>query len=82
MDCNYHSCFTKNTDGTNRIIAKGDMCLVPTNKCFWKDSSGVKDRVKTRSPTENDPTVDYKAFDGYFIVNNGNVFSDGTNEKK
>ena len=67
MDCIYHGCFPKNTDGMNKIIAKGDKCLVPTNKCFWKDPSDVKNRVETRSQTENKPTVDYKTIDGYCV---------------
>ena len=31
------SCMFKNADGTNRIIMAGEKCLVPTDKCFWKD---------------------------------------------
>ena len=49
MDHIYHGCFLKNADGTNKIIAAGDKCLVATGKCFWKDPSDVKHGVKTRS---------------------------------
>lgn len=65
MGCIYHGCFTKNADGTNRIIAKGMKCLTPTNECFWKDPVDVKNKIKTRSQTENQLMVDYKAFDDY-----------------
>ena len=33
-DCIYHGCFTKNRDGTNRIIEKNKACLIPTNNSF------------------------------------------------
>ena len=65
MDWLYHGCILKNTDWTNKIIDAGENYLVPTGKCFWKDPSDVKHKVKTRFQTKNEPTVDYKAFDGY-----------------
>ena len=49
MDKIYHGCFYKNADGTNKVIAAGELCLTPTKKCFWKDPSHVKNGVKTRS---------------------------------
>ena len=33
---------TKNADGTNKIIGPGEKCLVPTDKCFWKDRQDIK----------------------------------------
>ena len=59
----YHGCFLKNADGTNRIIAPGEKCLVATDKCFWKDPSDVVNRVKTRSQVKNEPAVEFKTFD-------------------
>ena len=44
----YHGCLTKNRDGTNKLIIKGEKCLVPTNKRFWKYSEDVPDVLKTR----------------------------------
>ena len=44
----YHGCFTKNRDGTNKLITKGEKCLIPTNKPFWKYFEDVPDEVKTR----------------------------------
>ena len=32
----YHGCFRKNHNGTNRIIAKNEQCLVPTSRAFLK----------------------------------------------
>ena len=45
----YHGCFTKNADGTNKIILAGERCLCPTSKPFWEFPEDVKNlRVKTR----------------------------------
>ena len=67
MDRLYHGCMLKNAEGTNRIIDAGEKCLVMTRKCFWKDPSDVKNKVKTRSQTENEPNIDYKMFNDYHI---------------
>ena len=37
----YHSCFTKNADGTNKLIGPGEKCLTPTAQCFWKEPKDV-----------------------------------------
>ena len=37
-----------NADGTNKILAKGNDCLVRTNRCFSKDPSDVVAHVRTR----------------------------------
>ena len=65
MERLYHGCMLKNADGTNRIIAADEKCLVPTCKCFWKGSCNVKHGVKTGSRAKNEPTIDCKAFDNY-----------------
>ena len=66
MDQIYHGCMTKNVDGTNKLIVPGKKCLVPTEKCFWKDPRDIKNRkVKTRSRTKIEPTVSIKDYDTY-----------------
>ena len=45
----YHRCFNKNRDGTNKLIRKGEKCLIPTNKPFWRYSEDVPDGIKTRA---------------------------------
>ena len=59
MDKIYHGCFYENADGTNKVIAAGELCLTPTKKCFWKDSSDAKDGVKTRSRANSEPTISF-----------------------
>ena len=49
----YHGCFTKNIDGTNRIIANDEKCLVPTSRPFWKYIEDIPAGVKTRSQYKN-----------------------------
>ena len=36
-------------DGTNKLIRKGQKCLIATNKPFWKYSEDVPDGIKTRA---------------------------------
>ena len=36
----FHECFTKNREGTNRLIEKGKACITPTGKPFLKISRG------------------------------------------
>ena len=49
----YHGCFTKNADGTNKIILAGERCLCPISRPFWKFSEDILDLgVKTRSQTK------------------------------
>ena len=67
MDRIYHVCFPKNVNGTNRIIAKDENCLIPTSECFWKDPLDIKNGVKTRSRTKNGTTINLKGFDQYHI---------------
>ena len=62
MDKICHGCFPENADGTNRFIAAGEKCIVPTNKCSWEELCEiVKHGVKTRSRAYTEPIVDYKS---------------------
>ena len=36
MNSIYQGCFTRNADGTNKIILAGERCPCPTAKPFWK----------------------------------------------
>ena len=45
----YHGCFRKNADGTNRIIANKENCLVPTSRAFWKYIEDIPAGIKTHS---------------------------------
>ena len=50
----FHSCFTKNKDGTNCLIKKGERCLVPTSNPFWKYLEDIEScGVRTRSQEKN-----------------------------
>ena len=64
----YHGCFTKNADGTNKIILAGERCLCPTSKPFWKFPEDIKNlRVKTRIQTKNSQQhVTKQTYDEYF----------------
>ena len=64
----YHSCFSKNADGTNRIILAGERCLCPTSQSFWKFPEGILDLgVKTRSQTKKGQQyVTKETYDQYF----------------
>ena len=44
----YHGCFRKNTDGTNRIIANNEKCLLPTSRAFWKYIEDIPTGAKTQ----------------------------------
>ena len=62
MDRMYHVCAYATVDGTNKLIGEGNVCLIPTNRCFWKDASDVAMHVKTRSMTKKERSVSLKAF--------------------
>lgn len=66
MDCIYHGCFTKNADGTNKIIGHDESCLVPSSKPFWKYTEDIPTGVKTRSQYNKQPLVKVREFDTYF----------------
>ena len=62
----YYGCMTKNADGANKIMSPGEKCLVPTDKCFWKDPQDIKNcGVQTRSRTKKEPTASIKAYRKY-----------------
>ena len=49
----YHGYFTKNGDGSNKIILAGERCLCPILKPSWKFPENILDLgVKTRSQTK------------------------------
>ena len=62
----YHVCFTKNTDGTNKLIGPGEKCLIPTAQCFWKDPKYVRSGVKMHSQSTNQSTVSTEDYEYYF----------------
>ena len=59
----YHGCFYKNVDGTDKIIKAREECSFPTEECFWKDPSYIKNGVKTRSLEKNELAITFKDFD-------------------
>ena len=63
----YHGCFKRNTDGTNRLITKEDVCSKPTNILFWMSTQDVVNSVKTLSQKRNQKDVKKVDFDEYFI---------------
>ena len=62
----YHGCFRKNADGTNRIIANNENCLISTSRAFWKYIEDISAGVKTRSQYKRQKLVDRITFDIYF----------------
>ena len=62
----YHGRFTKNRDGTNRLIEKGKACITLTNKPFWKYPEDVFSHVKTCSQEKNFKKVKTKDYNKYF----------------
>ena len=46
MDHLYHGCYYKNADGTNRLTAPVEDCILQTSRCFWKDPGVVISGVK------------------------------------
>ena len=62
----YHGCFTKNRDGTNKLIRKGEKCLIPTKKPFWKYSEDVPDGIKTREQEKKQKKITSKFYYDYF----------------
>ena len=62
----FHGCFTKNREGTNRLIEKGKACIKPTSKPFWKYTEDVVGCVRTRSQEKNKKKVKSRDYDKYF----------------
>ena len=71
MELIYHDCFTKNADGTNKLIGPGEKCLTLSAQCFWKDPKYVHSGVKTRSQSANQPTVSSEDYEHYFQKKQG-----------
>ena len=42
----FNGCTYANSNGTWKLIAKGHDCLIPTDKCFWKNASDVATKIK------------------------------------
>ena len=58
----YHGYFRKNDDGTNRIIANNEQCLIPTSRLFWKYIEDITGGVKTRSQYKKQKLVNHRTF--------------------
>ena len=64
MDSIYNGCMRKNADGSNRLILRGEKCLVPTSQPFWKYIEDIETSgVKTSTRYKKQPTVSNRAFD-------------------
>ena len=63
----YYGCFTKNADGTDKLIGPEEKCLTPTAQCFWKDPKDVHSGVKTRNQLANQTTVSTEDYEQYFL---------------
>ena len=54
----YHGCFNKNSDGTNKLIKKGEKCLKLTHfpfwKCPWDVPNGSVTRAQEKKKTKKD----------------------------
>ena len=67
MDSIYNGCMRKNADGSNRLILRGEKCLVPTSQPFWKYIEDIETSgVKTSTRYKKQPTVSNRAFDSQF----------------
>ena len=62
----YHCCFRKNADGTNRVIANKEACLVASSVPFWKYIDDIPVGVRTRNQYKNQELVTRRQFDNYF----------------
>ena len=78
MNLIYHGCFTKNADGTNKIILAGERCLYSTAKTFWKFLEDIEIVVvKVRSQTKREQQRLTKT-NSMNIFKTRNVFTDGS----
>lgn len=66
MDCIYHGCDLKYSNGTNIIIGRNEKCFIRTNKCFWKEPCEITDVVRTRFQLKNEPIAHWKTVDNHF----------------
>ena len=60
----FHGCFTKNKDGKNCTIGRGEQCLTPTSRPFWKYPEDISSCVRTRSQEKKKVTK--REFSKYF----------------
>ena len=66
----YHGCFRKNADGTSRIIANKEACLVPSSLPFWKYIEDIPGGVRTRSQYKKQQLATRRQFGNYFRKKN------------
>ena len=59
----FHGCLRKNRDGTNRIIEKNKRCLCSSP--FWKKTSDVCFKIRTRSQEQKQELVKRSDFNRY-----------------
>ena len=53
----FHGFFTKNRDGTNRLIGKAKVCITPANNPFWKYPEDAHSGVRIRLQEKNQRKV-------------------------
>ena len=66
MDRVYHGYAYVNLDGTRKLIAKNEKCLIPTNKCFLKDTCDASTKIKTRAMTSSEKAASLKTINNSF----------------
>ena len=66
MDHIYHGCAYANDDGSRKLIAINDKCLISNNQCFWKDTRNTCVKVKTRTMASSEKTTPLKIINNYF----------------
>ena len=62
----FHGCFTKNKDGKNCTIGRGEQCLTPTSRPFWKYPEDISSCVRTCSQEKKQKKVTKREFNKYF----------------
>ena len=66
MDRIYHGWVYINLDGALKLIAKKEKCLIPTNKCFWKDTCDTRTKINTRAMNSSEKAASLKSINNYF----------------
>ena len=66
MDRVYYGCAYANLDGTRKLMAKNEKCLIPTNKCFWKDTCDTRTKIKTGAMASSDKAASLKTINNCF----------------
>ena len=62
----YHGGFNKNSDGTNKLIKKGEKCLKLTHFPFWKCPWDVPNGSVTRAQEKKQKKISVEKFNKYF----------------